>query len=98
MSAVKQLLVRIPDDLHARLVARAKRVGRSTTSIVTELLEVGVGDGSGDARADLRARARRLGVLATAPAPAVDVATRQSAVEAMRGIGPVIDRILADSS
>jgi plasmid stability protein len=93
---VKQLLVRVPDDLHARLLARAKRAGRSATAIVTELLETGVGDESGDARADLRARARRLGVLASSPAPAVDPAARRSAVEAMRGIGPVIDDILAE--
>jgi plasmid stability protein len=93
---VKQLLVRVPDDLHARLVARAKRAGRSANAIVTELLEAGVGDESGDARADLRARARRLGVLVTVPAQAVDNATRQAAVDAMHGIGPVIDEILAD--
>jgi plasmid stability protein len=93
---VKQLLVRVPDDLHARLLARAKRSGRSATAIVTELLEAGVGDESGDTRADLRARARRLGVLASAPAPAVDPAARRSALRAFRGIGPVIDDILAD--
>ncbi len=91
MSAVKELLVRIPDDLHARLVARAKHVGRSTAAIVTELLEAVV---AGDARADLRSRAGRLGVLASAPAPAVDIGTRQSAVKAMGGIGPVVDDIL----
>jgi plasmid stability protein len=93
---VKQLLVRVPDDLHARLLARAKRSGRSATAIATELLEAGVGDESGDARADLRARARRLGLLASAPAPAVDPAARRSALRALRGIGPVIDDILAD--
>lgn len=96
MAGVKQLLVRVPDDLHARLLARAKRAGRSATAIVTELLEAGIGDESGDARADLRARARRAGVLATVPAPPVDPAGRQAAVAAMRGIGPVIDDILAD--
>jgi plasmid stability protein len=93
---LKQLLVRVPDDLHARLLARAKRSGRSATAIATELLEAGVGDESGDARADLRARARRLGLLASAPAPAVDPAARRSALRALRGIGPVIDDILAD--
>jgi hypothetical protein len=48
------------------------------------------------ARADLRARARRLGVLAAVPASAVDPVARRSAIEAMSGIGPVIDRIIAD--
>jgi plasmid stability protein len=93
MSAVKELLVRIPDDLYARLVARAKRLGRPTPAIVTELLEAGV---AGDARTDLRSRARSLGVLASSAAPAVDIGTRQSAVDAMSGIGPVVDEILGN--
>lgn len=92
---MRQLLLRIPDDLHARLTGRARRSGRSANTIATELLEQGVADESGDARAALRARARRLGVLAvpTAAVPAVD---RDEALEPMRGIGPVLDRLFAD--
>lgn len=93
---MKQLLLRVPDDLHARLIGRAKRSGRSANAIATELLEVGVGNESGDARAELRARARRMGVLATATAPAVDAADRREALEAMRGTGRVLDEILAE--
>lgn len=92
---MRQLLLRIPDDLHARLTGRARRSGRSANTIATELLEQGVADESGDARAALRARARRLGVLAahTAGVPTVD---RDDALESMRGIGPVLDQLFAD--
>ncbi|MGQ0779428.1 MAG: hypothetical protein ACT4NY_34265 [Pseudonocardiales bacterium] len=64
--------------------------------IATELLEQGVADESGDARATMRGRARRLGVLATSPAVAVPAADRKAAVDSMRGIGPVLDELLAD--
>lgn len=96
VSVMRQLLLRVPDDLHARLISRAKRSGRSANAIATELLDVGVGDESGDARAALRARARQLGVLATAPAAPVDGAARRAALESMRGLGPLVDDILAD--
>ena len=92
---MRQLLLRIPDDLHARLTGRARRSGRSANVIATELLEQGVADESGDARAALRARARRLGVLA-APTPAVPAVDRDEALESMRSIGPVLDQLLAD--
>ncbi len=92
---MRQLLLRIPDDLHARLTGRARRSGRSANVIATELLEQGVADESGDARAALRARARRLGVLA-APTPAAPAVDRTEALESMRGIGPVLDQLLAD--
>jgi plasmid stability protein len=96
MVVVKQLLVRVPDELYVRLVARAEREGRPATAIVAELLEAGVRDESGDARVELRIRARRLGVLASTPAPAFDLDTRPPMVAAMGGVGPVIDEIIAD--
>lgn len=93
---MRQLLLRIPDDLHARLTSRARRAGRSANVIATELLEQGVADESGDARATMRGRARRLGVLATPSAVAVPAADRKAAVDSVRGIGPVLDELLAD--
>ncbi len=93
---MRQLLLRIPDDLHARLTSRARRAGRSANTIATEILEQGVADESGDARAALRSRARRLGVLAislTGPVPAPD---REAALASVRDIGPILDELLAD--
>ena len=37
-----------------------------------------------------------LGVLATSTAPAVPVADRKAALSSMRGIGPILDELLAD--
>ncbi|MDQ3151666.1 MAG: hypothetical protein M3R63_08100 [Actinomycetota bacterium] len=93
---MRQLLLRIPDDLHDRLTGRAHRAGRSANAIATEILEQGVADESGDARATLRGRARRLGVLATSTIPAVPVADRKAALSSTRGIGPILDELLAD--
>lgn len=97
MYVVKQLLLRIPDDLHARIAARASRAGRSANAIATEILEHGVSDESGDARAVLQARARRLGVLACSPAPStVQHPDREAALVVMAGAGAVIDRVFED--
>lgn len=96
MARMRQLLLRIPDDLHARLTGRARRSGRSANAIATELLEQGVADESADARATLRGRARRLGVLATPTAVTVPTPDREAALASMRGIGPVLDELLAD--
>lgn len=97
MPGMRQLLLRIPDDLHARLSSRARRSGRSANAIATELLEQGIADESSDARATLRARARRIGVLATSVAGAVPpAADRETALASARGLGPVLDSLLAD--
>lgn len=93
---MKQLLLRIPDDLHARLTDRARRSGRSANAIATELLDREVADESTDRRAALRGKARRLGVLASTAAPSVTAGTRRAAADTMRGIGPVLDRLLDD--
>ncbi len=93
---MRQLLLRIPDDLHARITERARRSGRSANAIVSEMLEHGVADESGDSRAALRAKARRLGVLAMVTATPVSPAARRAGLDSMRGAGPVLDRIVAE--
>ncbi|MGH3977803.1 MAG: FitA-like ribbon-helix-helix domain-containing protein [Pseudonocardiaceae bacterium] len=93
---MRQLLLRIPDDLHARLASRARRSGRSANAIARELLEAGIADESGDARATMRAKARRLGVLASSPIAAFSTGDREAALEAARGLGPVLEQLLAD--
>jgi plasmid stability protein len=93
---MRQLLLRIPDDLHARLTGRARRCGRSANAIATEILEQGVSDESGDARATLRSRARRLGVLASPTVAMEAPADRKAALESVQGIGPILDELLAE--
>lgn len=53
-------------------------------------------DESGDARATLRRRARRLGVLATPAAVTMPAPNREAALTSARGIGPILDELLAD--
>ncbi len=93
---MRQVLLRVPDDLHSRLAERARRSSRSVNAVATEILDQGVADESGDARAALRAKARRLGILANRPAPPVPPAVRDQAIASTRGIGAVLDDLLAD--
>ncbi|MBG0828813.1 hypothetical protein HS041_13650 [Planomonospora sp. ID67723] len=94
---MKQLLLRIDDDLHQRITRRAHRTGRSINATAGEILARGVSDEVLDARAELRARARRLGVLAERPPVApVTEAQRERALSSAKGIGPILDRLWAE--
>ena len=93
---MKQLLLRVPDDLHRRLAARAARDGRSVNAVATEILDAVVDAGEGDRRARLRSRAASLGVLRGASAAPVDAACRERVVASTKGMGPVLDALLAD--
>ncbi|MFN0092242.1 MAG: toxin-antitoxin system HicB family antitoxin [Acidimicrobiales bacterium] len=92
---MRQLLLRVPDSVHAKIAARAQREGRSINAVATEILDAVAGADPGDRRARLRARAASLGLLppsgSTQPAP-----SRAEALAAAAGIGPVLDRILAE--
>jgi len=95
---VKQLLLRVPDEIHRRLTARAARAGRSVNSVAIDILDAVVDADEGDRRARLRARAAALGVLDATPAPAaaVSAARRRRIIASTRGTGPVLDRLLAE--
>lgn len=98
---MKQLLLRVDDDLHARLTERAKREHRSVNAIANEILAV-VGESNGRTETEkVRARAAALGMLAS-PLKAVEhgrqvrdvEALRAEVLESMRGVGEILDRIL----
>jgi hypothetical protein len=94
---MKQVLLRVPEDLHLRLVARAQREGRSVNAVANELLDLNVDVDLGDATARVRARAAALGWLHPGTrrgGPRQSPEERQRAIDSMRGIGPVIDEIL----
>jgi plasmid stability protein len=93
---VKQLLLRVPDEVHRRLTARAARDGRSVNAVATEILDAAADADEGDRRARLRARATGLGVLRGSPAEPVSPARRRRVVASTRGTGPILDRLLAD--
>lgn len=93
---VKQLLLRVPDDVHRRLAARAARVGQSVNAVANAILDAAVDADDGDRRARLGARAAALGLTRSHQAPVVRKSRRQRIIGSTRGTGPVLDRILAD--
>lgn len=95
ISAMKQLLLRVPDDVHRRLTMRAAREGRSVNALATELLDLGAEADLGDRRTRLRARAASAGMLRSVAAPALSQAERSAIVESTRGLGPMVDALLA---
>ncbi len=95
MGKMKQLLLRVPDDIHRRLTARAARAGQSVNAVANEILDAAVDADEGDRRTRLRARAMALGVLQSANGPVVSIPRRRRIVASTKGIGPVIDRLLA---
>lgn len=95
-------MLRVPDELHARLKARAQREGRSVNAMVTEILNTAEADETADEHADrraaLRAKVEALG-MAPPPRPPVRQLTdeeREAALATMKGLGPgVADREIA---
>jgi plasmid stability protein len=95
---VKQLLLRVPEDLHRRLALRAGREGRSMNAVATEILDAVAEGEQGDRRARLRAAAAAAGMLDTTPGPATRTSARQRQriIDSTRGLGRQLDRLLAE--
>lgn len=91
---MKQLLLRVPDEIHRRLTARAARDGRSVNAVATAILDAAVDADEGDRRARLRATAAILGVARAMPAQPVSAARRRRIVASTRGTGAILDRLL----
>ena len=93
---MKQLLLRVPDDVHRRLAARAARAGESVNAVANEILDAAVDADEGDRRARLRARAAALGLLQSAAGATIGASRRRRIVGSTRGTGSVLDRILTE--
>jgi hypothetical protein len=100
---MKQLLLRVPEDLHRRIRARAAREGRSMNAVAGAILDASTDDDLGThppstpptPQERLRARARALGMLSRAiPAPVMSKAERDRIIASTQGIGPVLDQII----
>jgi plasmid stability protein len=94
-SSMKQLLLRVPEDLHRRLTARAARERRSVNAVAMEILDSAADADIGDRRAQVRAAAAAAGTLRAVNAPSTSDARRRRIIESTRGFGPQIDRLLA---
>lgn len=97
---MKQVLIRIPDDLHARLTEQAKRDGVSVNALANRVLNDAVPAADHDAdearRSRLRRKARDIGVLVELPAPPVTEERFAAALEGTKGRGPVLDDLWAE--
>ncbi|HLI59922.1 MAG TPA: toxin-antitoxin system HicB family antitoxin [Solirubrobacteraceae bacterium] len=93
---MRQLLLRVPEDLHRRLAARAAREGRSVNAVATQILDAAADSDRGDRRAQVRAAAAAAGTLRPTSSPPVGAARRRRILESTRGLGPQVDRLLAD--
>jgi plasmid stability protein len=92
---VKQLLLRVPENIHRRLAARAQREGRSINAVATEILDAVADSDQGDRRARLRAAAAATGTLRHVEARRMSTARRRRIIASTRGFGPQVDHLLA---
>lgn len=92
---VKQLLLRMPEDVHRRLQARAAREGRSVNAVATEILDAAAEADRGDRRSQLRAAAAAAGTLQRSEARPISGARRRRIIASTRGLGPRVDELLA---
>lgn len=96
---MKQLLLRVPDELHRRLAQRAQREHRSVNALATEVLSLAASIDPTSRRDRLRMQMALAGLAARDDAylPGASSADeRVESVTAMKGVGPVIDQILAE--
>jgi plasmid stability protein len=92
---MKQVLLRVPDDLHARLSARAADSGQSVNALATHILDTYVDDPGAAGNDRLRARARQLGLLSSGPSRQPVTGERRRAA-GLRVGRPVLDDLLHD--
>ncbi len=97
MVSVKQLLLRVPEDLHRRIAARAAREGRSMNAVASAILDTSTDADLGappTPQERLRARAAALGILSEVHVPPVSKTERERIIASTRGIGPIVDRLI----
>lgn len=99
---MKQLLLRVDDQLHARLTDQARASGRSVNRLANEILGLGIDPDNVSRRDRLKLRLTQVGEVGRnrQPTPRPQLppmnreeleALRERALESMRGSGPVAD-------
>ncbi len=90
---MRQVLLRIPDELHARLIHQAEVEGRSLNTLAKELLDAALPDPENESpRERVRRIAREMGSLREYPVPAGPRSTKERLL--ITGTGPVLDELL----
>jgi plasmid stability protein len=92
---MKQLLLRVPEDVHRRLAARAAREGKSVNSVATGILDAAVDADQGNRKQRLVAKMSAAGTLSSAPAAKISRSRRRRILESTRGLGRIADRLIA---
>lgn len=93
---MRQMLLRVPDDLHARLTRYARERATSVNALANEILDDVVPREPNDERIRLREKARKLGILVERPPVSISPERRAAAIESTKGLGPVLDKIFED--
>lgn len=95
---MKQLLIRVDDEVHARLRQRAKDEGRSVNALLNDVVLIASQVDRDSERDRIRSRAAAMGMLTVIPpaplSPPLDREQYQQALDGARGWGQVIDGIL----
>ena len=100
---MKQLLLRVDDELHARLAAQARALGKSVNALANEILGLGIDPTNLTRRQRLELKLMALGEIRgkveTEPklapiSPDELAALRNRALASMRGIGPIADELI----
>ena len=92
---MRQLLLRVPDEMHQRLAARARREGRSINAIANEILDSAADVDLGSSRDRVRARAVALGILARPKSgPSAQVTSRDEVLRLLSGVNVSADELL----
>jgi plasmid stability protein len=101
---MKQLLLRVDDELHARLAAQARAAGKSVNALANEILGLGIDPSNLSRRDRLQLKLMVVGEVGrNRPVREPEVrsgwsedalATRNRAIESMRGAGAILDEIM----
>ncbi|GAA3736238.1 hypothetical protein GCM10022239_10180 [Leifsonia bigeumensis] len=103
---MKQLLLRVPEELHARLTDQARASGTSVNALANQILGLGIDPSSLSRRDRLKLKLMVVGTvgrgrphpkaeLAPVRTPEEKAAILERALESMRGVGPIADEIMA---
>jgi hypothetical protein len=94
---MKQLILRVSEDLHRRIAARADREGMSMNAWLNQLAEATVdADITQDRQTRANAKARALGILADIKAPPMTEEERREGRAILEELAPEIVRIIEE--
>jgi hypothetical protein len=94
---MKQLILRVSEDLHRRIAARADREGMSMNAWLNHIVGATVdADIAEDRQARLTAKAAALGILARIEAPPMSEEDRREGRAILEELAPEIVRIIEE--